>query len=150
MGLNFEDMIGTGLGWAREGNAYVCSHGKTFLLVLWRASFGMRRHIRVAFHRMPTWPSWTRQTDLCSVPGSMLNWKPALFGVASLVWGASCWLSRQHNADQPFRSSRRRPGSHFMLLSPAHTVSAYCTVLAIANKFYQSSQRARLQSSDRS
>lgn len=28
-GVDFEDPIGTALGWAREGNAYVCSHGKT-------------------------------------------------------------------------------------------------------------------------
>lgn len=27
-GVDFEDPIGTALGWAREGNAYVCSHGK--------------------------------------------------------------------------------------------------------------------------
>lgn len=26
-GVDFEDPIGTALGWAREGNAYVCSHG---------------------------------------------------------------------------------------------------------------------------
>lgn len=27
-GVDFEDQVGTALAWAREGNAYVCSHGK--------------------------------------------------------------------------------------------------------------------------
>ncbi len=27
--LDFDDVEGTGLRWAREGNAYVCSHGKS-------------------------------------------------------------------------------------------------------------------------
>lgn len=30
-GIDFEDPIGTALGWSREGNAYVCSHGKAFI-----------------------------------------------------------------------------------------------------------------------
>lgn len=33
-GMDFEDMVGTALGWATEGNAYVCSHGKTLLLII--------------------------------------------------------------------------------------------------------------------
>lgn len=30
--MDFDDPVGTALAWAREGNAYVCSHGKEILL----------------------------------------------------------------------------------------------------------------------
>lgn len=124
VGLDFEDMIGTALGWAREGNAYVCSHGKIFLPSCHRLRSGWKASCELQV--------WAAQTALAgfhrpSVPardmGMLMLFTLASFATTSLVCGRKRQLFRQKATDRLLRFllvPGCASGSHFKPININH------------------------------